>query len=102
MDIQSGFTAASTFADSLFSGPLKEITKSFSLSQSAATGEPANTEEPANTGEPTDKATEDLEVGESNAETEAVAAEERDLIESQEARRLLEGETVDGTTFELL
>ena len=96
MDIQSGFTAASTFADTLFSGPLKEITESFSLSQSAATGEPANT------GEPTDKATEDLEVGESNAETEAVAAEERDLIESQEARRLLEGETVDGTTFELL
>ena len=67
------------------------------MSQSAATGELTDTGEP-NTGEPTDKATEDLE----NAETEAVAAEERDLIESQEARRLLEGETVDGTTFELL
>jgi hypothetical protein len=100
MDIQSGFTAASTFADSLFSGPVQAITESFSLGETSATGEPTNT------GEPTDKATEDLQVGESNVETESVAAEERDLIESQQAQTLLEGgEITDGnttTSFELI
>lgn len=99
MDIQSGFTAASTFADSLFSGPMQAIIDSFSLAESAATGEPTNT------GEPTDKATMDLEVGESNAETRALAAQEQEFTERQDARILQQGGTItEGnttTSFEL-
>ena len=55
----------------------------------------------------TNTPTENLEVGESNAETIAAAQQEQDLIESQEARTLLDGGSVtnpDGSTstFELL
>jgi hypothetical protein len=51
-------------------------------------------------------ATENLEVGQSNTETQATAAAERDLIESQQAQTLQQGGTiVEGnttTSFELL
>jgi len=54
-------------------------------------GAPTSTETPTN----------QLPIGGSNSETLSAAADERDLIESQNARRLLAGETVDNVTFRL-